>query len=90
MIHQLLKDACVPGCCTRLFLAFVMLFAVGPKPALPHSSEPRPRLTKNSPGVNDGRSQGGDFRIDGVPREYQPRQMYPITVTIAQPGQFCL
>ncbi len=30
---------------------------------------------------------GGDLRIDGAPRGYQPRVTYPITVTISQPGQ---
>jgi Membrane bound beta barrel domain (DUF5777) len=38
-------------------------------------------------GVNDGRSVGGVFKIDGAPRGYEPGKVYPITVTIAHPGQ---
>ncbi len=41
----------------------------------------------NAHPANDGRGIGGDFRIDGAPRGYRPRATYPITVTIAQPGQ---
>jgi hypothetical protein len=37
--------------------------------------------------LNEGRSLGGDFRIDGVPRSYVPGQTYTLTVLIAHPGQ---
>ena len=74
------------------FAALVSRFALG------NSSGPQTRLAggfqegtcvrcHSAHGLNDGRLLGGVFKIDGVPRSYQPGQAYPITVTIAHPGQ---
>jgi hypothetical protein len=44
-------------------------------------------LNSSTRPANDGRVLGGDFRIDGVPRGYEPKKTYPITVIISQPRQ---
>ncbi len=66
--------------------------------AFANSAGPQPRLTAgfqegtcirchNSHALNEGRSRGGDFRIDGVPRTYTPGKAYKITVLISHPDQ---
>jgi hypothetical protein len=67
-------------------------------PAFANSGGPAPKLTggfeestcarcHSAHALNDGRTRGGDFKIDGVPKGYQPGKVYPITVVITHPGQ---
>lgn len=37
--------------------------------------------------LNSGRTLGGTFVIEGVPRQYQTGESYPLSVTISHPGQ---
>jgi hypothetical protein len=84
--YQGLCNSHAPRRCA-LLVALVISVVAGLKPALVHSSDAVPKSAGNPPAINDGRSIGGDFRIDGVPHAFQPGQTYPITVTISQPGQ---
>ncbi len=80
-----------------LFL-FVFLSLSTATALLGYSSGPLPRLTAgfrentcrqchNSYRLNEGRTLGGFFEIQGVPKTYQQGVVYPVTVIIAQPGQ---
>ncbi len=79
----------------RRCLLLTWLFTT-PLPAYPDG--PFPRLTggfgedtctmcHSGFALNEGRTQGGDLAISGVPSSYQAGETYPLRVIIAHPGQ---
>ena len=68
--------------------ALLLAYPDGPDPKLTGGFGERTCLKcHQGHALNAGRSLGGVFHLEGVPREYEPGQTYPIRVVIGQPGQ---
>ncbi len=73
---------CLPLC------ALLLAYPDGPDPKLTGGfGEQNCLKCHQGNALNAGRSLGGVFHVQGVPREYEPGQTYPLKVVIGQPGQ---
>lgn len=82
----------------RMLITLSMTASVATALAMAFSSGPDPRLTggfkegtcvrcHSSFPLNEGRTLGGIFKIEGEPRNYEPGVTYTLTVIAAHPGQ---
>ncbi len=68
--------------------ALLMAYPDGPDPRTTGGfGEESCRKCHEGPPLDSGRSRGGIFRIEGVPRQYEAGTSYPLKVVIGQPGQ---
>ena len=68
--------------------AVLLGFSSGPLPQLTGGfQEETCHLCHSSFPLNEGRTRGGTFHVNGVPKNYRGGESYPITVLIGQPGQ---
>ncbi len=68
--------------------AWLLAFPDGPYPRLTGGFQEETCVScHNSHPLNAGRTLGGSFEIQGVPKRFQEGEVYPIRVVIAQPGQ---
>lgn len=70
------------------FTALMLAFPDGPFPRLTGGfSEDTCRNCHDSFQLNEGRSLGGSFEIQGVPRDYEAGREYALKVVLSHPGQ---
>ncbi len=88
---EIMKVRHVAACVTALLLpltALLLAFSSGPDPRMTGGFGEQTCLQcHNSFQLNEGRTRGGVFYLQGVPERYRPGETYPITVVIGQPGQ---
>ena len=68
--------------------ALLVGFSSGPLPQLTGGFQEQTCVRCHASfSLNEGRTRGGDFHIQGVPKSYQPGRPYRLTLILNHPGQ---